>query len=609
MAQTLPVPPFPGGLPQPQGYPTRGLKKYKINSSIKQRLLVVASWNVRTLQDTGLGARRRTALIACELARHNIDIAALSETRLPDESSLVEMGTCYTFFWSGLPTFARRIHGVGFAVRTALLQSTIESLIAIDERLMTLRLPLAKNRFATFVSVYSPTLDSSDGVKDRFYDTLYSTLRRILQDDKIILLGDFNSRVGRNHDIWHGVIGHHGVGNMNSSCLRLLSLCSELGLAITNTFFQLRDMHKTSWMHPRSKHWHLIDYVIVRRRDLNEVQITRAMHGAECSTDHRLIRSTLRLTVRPPARRQKPRHKLNVHAAHNPNIRKELQNAIDQSLSHISTTTTLNCTSNLTMEWQALSSALLTASQSTLGNMERRHQDWFDDNATDIRSLIHDKNAAHNALLRNPTSRTLCYHFSSKRATVQRKLRWMENNWWAEKAAQIQSYANINDSKSFYEALKAVYGPRHFFLHPVRSIDGDLIKNKELILERWAEYLQNLLNKVHTTDPGFLDDLPTLPIIPKLDDPPSFDEVERAILRLKDNKAAVLTTSLLRSLSMVAVLCTEGCIISSLTAGPLSVSYSNGKMPTLFLYTSKRVTEQNVATVVAFPFSLLQAKC
>ena len=58
---------------------------------------MVASWNVRTLQDTGLGAQRRTVLIACELARYNIDIAALSETRLPDEGSLVEMGTGYTF--------------------------------------------------------------------------------------------------------------------------------------------------------------------------------------------------------------------------------------------------------------------------------------------------------------------------------------------------------------------------------------------------------------------------------------------------------------------------------------------------------------------------------
>ena len=101
------------------------------------------------------------------------------------------------------------------------------------------------------------------------------------------------------------------------------------------------------------------------------------------------------------------------------------------------------------MEWQALSLALLIALQSTLGNMERRHQGWFDDNATDIRSLIHDKNAAHDCLLRDPTSRTLRERFSSKRATEQRKLRWMENNWWAGKAAQIQCYANIYDTKSF----------------------------------------------------------------------------------------------------------------------------------------------------------------
>ena len=57
------------------------------------------------------------------------------------------------------------------------------------------------------------------------------------------------------------------------------------------------------------------------------------------------------------------------------------------------------------------------------------------------------------------------------------------------KAAQIQSYANMNDTKSFNEALKGVYGPRRFSLHPVRNTDGALIKNKELILERWTEYL------------------------------------------------------------------------------------------------------------------------
>ena len=361
MDQTLPVPSFPVAYRNHRVIPHAVEKTYKVDSSIRKRPFVVASLNVRTLHDTGLVARRCTALIVCDLSRNNIDIAALSETGLADEDTLVEMGTGCTFFWSGLPTVARRIDGVGLAGRTAPFQCTQEFPTAMDERLVTLRLPRAKDRFATFVSVYAPSLDSFDDVKDRIYDTLYSSLQGISKNEKIILLGDFNARVGRNHDIWQLVIGHHGVGNMNSSDLRLHSLCSELGLAIRNTFFLHRDMHKSSWMHPRSKHWYHIDCVIVRRRDLNEVQSTRTIRGAECSTYHRLIDSTLLLNVRPPAHRQKPLDKLNVHAAHNQNISAELRNANAQSLSHISTTTTLNCTSSISKEWLTLSSALLIA--------------------------------------------------------------------------------------------------------------------------------------------------------------------------------------------------------------------------------------------------------
>ena len=156
---------------------------------------------------------------------------------------------------------------------------------------------------------------------------------------------------------------------MNNSGLRLLSLCSKLGLAITYCFFQLRDMHKTSWIHPLSKYWHHIDYFIVRRRDLHEVQITRAMCAAECSTDHRLIRLALPLTVWPPVHKQKPMHIINVRASHDQNIREELRSHIPQSLSCVPRTTASTCTSNLSLELQTLSLAFLDASQSTLGNL------------------------------------------------------------------------------------------------------------------------------------------------------------------------------------------------------------------------------------------------
>ena len=42
---------------------------------------------------------RRSALIAHELSRLNIDIAALSEVRFSGEGSLQEHGAGYTLYW------------------------------------------------------------------------------------------------------------------------------------------------------------------------------------------------------------------------------------------------------------------------------------------------------------------------------------------------------------------------------------------------------------------------------------------------------------------------------------------------------------------------------
>ena len=87
----------------------------------------------------------------------------------------------------------------------------------------------------TVLSAYAPTLTSDESSNDRFYDNLRSTRRTVSARDKIALLGDFNARVGSNHHIWNGIIGKHGVGNVNSNGLRLLNLCSEFDLIITNT--------------------------------------------------------------------------------------------------------------------------------------------------------------------------------------------------------------------------------------------------------------------------------------------------------------------------------------------------------------------------------------
>ena len=69
--------------------------------------------------------------------------------------------------------------------------------------------------------------------------------------------------------------GRHAIGNTDSYGIRLLSLCSEFDLIITNTLFRQRNQHNATRQHPRSKHWYLIDYVILRRCDTKDATFTR----------------------------------------------------------------------------------------------------------------------------------------------------------------------------------------------------------------------------------------------------------------------------------------------------------------------------------------------
>ena len=210
--------------------------------------------------------QRRSALVAKELARLNIDIAALSEVRFADQGSLTEHGTGYTLYWSGKTNEERRLSGVVFMMKTQ-IANILQSLpIGHSDRLMSFRLPIQDNRFATVISVYAPTLLADAEVKEAFYSDLRNLLWQVKSEDKVLILGDFNARVGRDCNVWTGVLGRHGVGNCNDNGRLLLEFCSEHELTITNTMFEQKDRYKTTWQHPRSKHWHLLASIGTFRR-------------------------------------------------------------------------------------------------------------------------------------------------------------------------------------------------------------------------------------------------------------------------------------------------------------------------------------------------------
>ena len=73
----------------------------------------------------------------------------------------------------------------------------------------------------TIVSVYDPTFRSPDKLKEEFFADLQHTLDDIDKEDVLLLVGDFNARVGSSTEgvvsQWKGVRGHHRIGGENEA--------------------------------------------------------------------------------------------------------------------------------------------------------------------------------------------------------------------------------------------------------------------------------------------------------------------------------------------------------------------------------------------------------
>ncbi|VDM01835.1 unnamed protein product [Schistocephalus solidus] len=255
----------------------------------------------------------RTTLVARELARYKVDIAALSETRFSEHGQLEE---------------------------------------GINDRLMSLRLPLRRDQFATIISAYAPPMTSSNATKDKFYEDLHALLATALKADKLIVLGDLNTRAGADHAAWQGVLGPHGLGGCNDNGLLLLQTCTEHRLLLTNTFFRLPTREKATWMNPRSRRWHMLNYVLVRSNELAK-----------------------RLANLPVA---------------------------DTYIS-------------VEDHWCQMRATIQSTALDVLGRARHQHQDWSDDNVAAINALLVEKNQLHKAYVDHPTAANKADFYRSRR--------------------------------------------------------------------------------------------------------------------------------------------------------------------------------------------------
>ena len=152
---------------------------------------------------------------------------------------------------------------------------------------------------------------------------------------------------------------------MNSNGLMLLEFCTRYQLCVMGTMFQLKNSLKTTWQHPRSKHFHHIDHVLANASAKQYITTTKINFTADCFTDHKLLTSKCNFRIQRKKKGLKPPKKLDITSTSEKKQRLKL--FLDEKLP------------DCRHDWEEFKVTLQEAAKHTFDQKKKVSSDWFDD--------------------------------------------------------------------------------------------------------------------------------------------------------------------------------------------------------------------------------------
>ena len=535
-------------------------------STGRRRAWFIGTWNVRSLVDTEGSIEtarlrskrldsedRKIDLVIRELNRYNIKIAALQETKWFG-SHVYHIGKS-TVLTAGrnLPQEGQpRTRGEGVAI--VLTGHAITAWRAGGEqwkswgsRIVKASLGVknkdTKTKRMHIISCYAPTFAASRAEKDAFFDQLQEALNEIPSDETYIVLGDFNARLGsRTNSEDSKSRGPHGIGELNCAGKELLDFLSLNEATACNTWFKKKDIHKHTWQHPKSKKWHCIDYAITRSKDRRRCLDASVKRGAECNTDHQLLRIKMSMTklhqAPKPAASQLG---FAVSKLAGPSLDENGENTPRGHFQELVSTLAdeqWKMDGTISEKWTAIRSALTKAAESALGNAKRRHPDWFRENAYALEPIFQERNRLYTRWLGSGCSNDK-RKFAQARSEARQAARAAKNAWFTTKAEEAQ--LSRFGGKKVWKCIRDMqYGRRGLVparLATVTDEEGNPCTTAEAQQQRWRRHFSKILNIQSQFKEDEIMRAKQRPIRQEIAEIPTEEELIKAVSKLKSGKA------------------------------------------------------------------------
>ena len=180
---------------------------------------------------------------------------------------------------------------------TAEAAKCIESWAPVNDRIIRVRLH-SKYIKTSIVQIYAPTNEADEDTKEEFYEILQRTLDDIPKHDMVVVMGDWNAKVGYRTSGEDRTVGKHVLrGDRSDNGERAVQFCTANNLALVSTMFPHKDIHKYTWVAPGGRAKNQIDHIAVSARFKRTVTDTRAYRGADIGCDHNLVIAGLKLKL------------------------------------------------------------------------------------------------------------------------------------------------------------------------------------------------------------------------------------------------------------------------------------------------------------------------
>ena len=484
----------------------------------------IGCWNVRTMYQLG-----KTAQVCRERKNYNVDILGISECRWTGMGKLTTQ-TGDVIIYSG----KEDTHEYGVAL--VMSKEAAKSLISwkpCGDRIITARFN-SNHVKMTVIQAYAPTNVDTDVRKDQFYDQLQAVYEETPKHDILVTMGDWNAKVGKQMAGEGGIVGMYGLqGERNDNGERFVSSCAANNMAIVNTMFKQKEIHKYTWTSPDGRTRNQIDYITVNGKFRSSINNARAYRGADVGSDHNLVICELKLKLRKIYKPAKKTLKFDTMKLKNREVREKFVLTLKNRFSCLQEET-----DDIEEQWRHVKEAFNETAESVLGHQRTKSKPWI---STDSWSKI-DKRKATKQSIENTRSMRLKEQkqeeYRAQDREVKRSVRKDKQDWLDGLAQEAEDSMQSGNLKGVYSTTKKLCNQQTRKMDSVKNKEGRLLTTESEVEQRWKEHFNEVLNRPEPELPADIPEECLFEVLDITEEPLSQEEIISTLKDLKSGKAA-----------------------------------------------------------------------